>query len=275
MRAERLPDRSPAPPRGATAIPRLPAVQKQSPSGAESLELALDVFRANFRDLNLMLHLFAEPEYVFQVRELGRFADEDVPFLTQLTQRLHNHLSSLATLIDHTRNVMRGADIDSATRSAYEEQVKHDFAKSPWAGFLKDLRSYMLHYRLPATVGRWDETGPGAESISNSDVVLHLETMRDWPKWSERARAFVDSQGPVARLLPLVSRYSDQVFKLLWLAPGRTPQGGNAWGIAADTTPARLVGRCSRWTLPSRPWTIVASLVGRRRALALSRASVA
>jgi hypothetical protein len=42
--------------------------------------------------------------------------------------------------------------------------------------------------------------------------------MNDWPKWSERARAFIDSEGPVTRLLPLVSRYADTVFQLYgWL----------------------------------------------------------
>lgn len=193
-------------------------VPQQVPTGAESLELVLELFRANFRDLNLMLHRFGDPEYVFQVRELGRFADEDVPFSTQLTQRLHNYLSSLATLIDHTRRVMRGTEVDPAIREAYEEQVRRDFEESPSAGFLKDLRNYMLHYSLPATVIRWDETGPDASSISNSDVDLHLDVMKDWPKWSERARAFIDSEGPVTRLLPLVSRYADRVFELYgWL----------------------------------------------------------
>jgi hypothetical protein len=64
------------------------------------------------------------------------FADEDVPFSSQLTQRLHNRLSSLATLIDHTRRVMRGTEVDLAIREAYEEQVLCDFEESPSAGIL-------------------------------------------------------------------------------------------------------------------------------------------
>jgi hypothetical protein len=82
------------------------------------------------------------------------FADEDVPFSSQLTQRLHNRLSSLATLIDHTRRVMRGTEVDLAIREAYEEQVLMRLRGVAVRGDSEGLRNYMLRYSPRGVIRR-------------------------------------------------------------------------------------------------------------------------
>jgi len=98
--------------------------------------------------------------------------------------------------------------------------VQQSFREVPRAVFVRQLRNYMLHYRLPTTIASWDETGEGAEAISNSDVVLELAPMRDWDGWSAASKTFMDQEGSRTRLLPLISRYADSVFALYaWLLP--------------------------------------------------------
>jgi hypothetical protein len=188
--------------------------------GSQSLTLMLEIFRANFRDINLNLHRFGDPEYVFQVRETGRFVEDDVLFSTRLAQWLFNYLSSVASLVDHTRNTIRASGLDQDTRDAYDTRIHTLFRDSSQAAFLRQLRNYMLHYRLPTTIARWDETGEGSSGISNSDVILELESMRDWDGWSSASNTFMQAEGSRTRLLPLVSRYADAVFALYrWLLP--------------------------------------------------------
>lgn len=189
-------------------------------TGSQSLAQMLEIFKANFRDINLMLHRFGDAEYVFQVRETGRFVEDDVLFSTRLAQWLFNYLSSLAALVDHTRNTIQASALAVDRREEYDRRVQKNFRDSPRASFLKQLRNYMLHDRLPTTIARWDETGEGSDDISNSDVMLELGSMTQWDGWSPASRAFMESEGSRTRLLPLVSRYADAVFALYgWLLP--------------------------------------------------------
>lgn len=189
-------------------------------SASQSLTLMLEIFRANFREINLNLHRFGDAEYVLQVRETGRSVEDDVLFSTRLAQWLFNFLSSVASLVDHTRNTIRASSLDQETRDEYDKRVQMLFQDSTQAAFLRQLRNYMLHYRLPTTIARWDETGEGSSSISNSDVILDLVSMRGWDGWSSASKTFMQAEGSRTRLLPLVSRYSDAVFALYrWLLP--------------------------------------------------------
>lgn len=189
-------------------------------SGSQSLGHMLDIFKANFRDINLMLHKFADPKYVFQVRETGRFVEDDVAFSTRLAQWLFNYLSSVAALADHARNTVAASSMTQEIQEEYDQRVQDSFRDEPRAVFLRQLRNYMLHYRLPTTISTWDETGKESESISNSDVMLELDSMREWDGWSPAAKTFMQNEGSRTRLLPLVSRYADSVFALYrWLLP--------------------------------------------------------
>ena len=189
-------------------------------SGSQSLEAVVNIFRANFRDINLLLHQFTDSDYVFQVRETGRFVDDDIPFETRLAQYLFNYLSALSSLVDHTRNIVRQSPLPAETRAEYDRRVQEAFRDSSRAAFLKDLRNYMLHYRLPASVASWEEAHGDSRDVSDGEVILELDAMKDWERWSKESRVFMDGAGPRARLLPLVSQYADAVFALYrWLIP--------------------------------------------------------
>jgi hypothetical protein len=189
-------------------------------SGSQSLGQMLDIFKANFSDINLMLHKFADPEYVYQVRETGRFIEDGVAFSTRLAQWLFNYLSSVAALADHARNTVAASPLVQEIRDEYDQRVQDNFRDEPRSVFLRQLRNYMLHYRLPTTIASWDETGRGSESITNSDVMLELDSMSEWDGWSVAAKTFMQKEGSGTRLLPLVSRYADSVFALYaWLLP--------------------------------------------------------
>jgi hypothetical protein len=67
-------------------------------------------------------------------------------FIAEVTQRLHNYLASVATVVEHSRRIMRGRtdDIDVEFRRRLEMMLK-----SGEHYFMIDLRNMTMHYGLP------------------------------------------------------------------------------------------------------------------------------
>lgn len=60
----------------------------------------------------------------------------------------HNYLCSVISLIDHTRVYIKRLHIEENVNE-YQEKIKGTFIENPICVFVKDLRQYIQHYRIP------------------------------------------------------------------------------------------------------------------------------
>ena len=121
-------------------------------------------------------------------------------FQNHLIRYFHNFLAGAKTVVEHTRNMMRSAEISEEHRTAYQAQVDAIFADS-LSKFIEDFRNYMMHFGLPNLVHIC--------SLPNErwEVVIDMARLQAWDGWTARSRQFIQSQPERIRLYALVEIY--------------------------------------------------------------------
>lgn len=145
--------------------------------------------------------------------ETGSFTDiardqrrskEYKDYRNHLTRYFHNYLAGAKTLIDHTRVMMRSSHISEEHREAYQKQIELIFSDD-LSKFVGDFRNYTLHRGLP----------PISHCYTVADekweVALELSALKNWKKWTERSRNFLDAHPDKIRLSWLVASYTKNV----------------------------------------------------------------
>jgi hypothetical protein len=84
-----------------------------------------------------------------------RHRERHQAFLDECERLLHNALSAVHSRVDLLRTFISRYVAESTPTLAteYRLRVDSDFVENPIHNFLTGLRNYMLHERLPATVG--------------------------------------------------------------------------------------------------------------------------
>lgn len=128
-------------------------------------------------------------------------------FENHLIRYVHNFLAAAKTLVDHTRNMMRSADIVEAHRAAYQAEVNSNFL-DPLSRFIGDFRNYTLHFGLPKLVHTY--------SVDDErwQVGLNLRALRPWASWTSASLEFIQSQPDRIRLSWLVASYQTKAMSL-------------------------------------------------------------
>ena len=74
-------------------------------------------------------------------------------FLIDMLRPVHNFVASAATLIDHARILYNELYKPGNLMPSYPAKIAADFANDGISQFVKDLRNYCLHRRLPVMSG--------------------------------------------------------------------------------------------------------------------------
>src|ERR1035438_4822180 len=126
-----------------------------------------------------------------------------------VNRHFHNFLTSITTLVDHTRNLMREDFVKPVHREEYQNKVKAVFATDPLTQFLQDFRNYITHYAIPhiGLEERFSLTHSDPEAIKLFIDLDHLETRFNW---SSPSRKFIEMNKPKMRMLKLVDDYGSK-----------------------------------------------------------------
>jgi hypothetical protein len=130
-------------------------------------------------------------------------------FHKEIARLLHNFLASAATLIDHSRIFVNDVYEDGPFYQEYQANMEEVFARSELAAFIKGLRNWMVHKGLVPLVACL--SGKDSNDLSVSSLVLSLETLRSWNKWSARAKGYLASLHSDPELRTIISSYGDLV----------------------------------------------------------------
>ena len=122
------------------------------------------------------------------------------PFLSlfnnkNLNRYLFNFLASTTALIDSCRNTMKFYK-ETDLYKIYEDNVKKLFARNKGAIFIKDLRNYMMHYKIifPCL-------------SDNNQVSFEVYQLNEFKGWTSLSKEFIQEQGKFVTIIPLIENY--------------------------------------------------------------------
>ena len=142
-----------------------------------------------------------------QRRTMARDTTDE--YADELVRYLHNYLTSVTSLIDSQRVVMRhcwgsGSEFETG---AYTERRKTSFGTGE-AEFMKDLRNYCTHRSIPlpgiSTKFSWAQGGP---TIMENKLTLDREKLLAWDGWTAPAKGYLRARDEKFDLLPVLYSY--------------------------------------------------------------------
>lgn len=214
-------------PRGEDAVKRRLAVERQlrtHPVYIEYHELKafeqtlVGVYMANGRDLaNLLAAASENEELAIELMQNVRDRSKADAFMAVLARALHNYVASSATVGDHSRRLIERKKGPIAEEF---EQRKQEAMRNPELPFIKDLRNFMLHRKLPFMGHSFKLTRTSDGNMTmKSEVRLSVEELLEWRKWNAPARKFLESRDDDGvPLRPLIDRHALIMRELnIWL----------------------------------------------------------
>lgn len=129
--------------------------------------------------------------------------DEELGYDGEVTRRLYNYITSAATLADHCRNVMKPYQ-NTPFYEEYEEKVDK-FKSLPESIFLKDLRNYFAHHKIPSI-------GCGLTNFDNdkdfrSEALIYTSDLSDSDRWSAGSRRYIQDHFPNVYISDLIRQH--------------------------------------------------------------------
>lgn len=122
------------------------------------------------------------------------------PFLSlfnnkNLNRYIFNFLASTTALIDSCRNTMKFYK-ETDLYKTYEDDVKKLFARNKEAIFIKDLRNYMMHFKIifPCL-------------SDNNQVSFEVYQLNEFKGWTSLSKKFIQEQGKFVTIIPLIENY--------------------------------------------------------------------
>lgn len=172
----------------------------------KALDASFYVFQRNFDELNSMLRKHADVREAIRLRGVGR-KPEMRAFLYETARLLHNFVTSVKSLLEHTRIVYREISEKGEELPDYQTEVDRRFAKDPLAKFVEGLRNYCLHHELPTISSVLHFSSLPPTPVFESRVELKIDELKKYSKWSRLAREYLSSQDEPIDLLNVTNAY--------------------------------------------------------------------
>lgn len=127
-------------------------------------------------------------------------------FMNEIIRLLHNYLSSAAGMIDITRNVLNKFYEHTSLNSEIKEHIEQNIANDKLLEFVKQLRNYIVHYKIPAPTAELD-----MNNISSNDIYLDKSSLLKWGKWSAKSKSYLSDAPDKISIHALITEYHKSV----------------------------------------------------------------
>lgn len=176
-------------------------------SEMRALEATYEVFTGNHDELKKLLIDINDPAVSMYMWDNEHPEQFDL-FDREVRRLLHNYLAAVKSLVDHTRNLVRGAYAGTEFQAEYQARVDEGFKYEPVSCFVQDLRNYALHKSLPAVSAtlEFKRREEGGFHTSNA-FMLEVDKLKAWKKWSEAGRRYMDTLGAKTKLEEVIDAY--------------------------------------------------------------------
>lgn len=163
------------------------------------------IFDGNANQIRQLIRVLEDPKDPAQI--MGMERRQHLQWLFHdVNRHIHNFLTSITTLVDHTRNLMKEDFIKPEHLEEYQNKVKVIFATDPLTQFLQDFRNYITHYEVPH-IGLNKSFGSSLADAKSGELIIDLDHLQSGFHWSSPSRSFIESNKPQIRMLKLVDEY--------------------------------------------------------------------
>ncbi|MFB9407731.1 hypothetical protein [Dactylosporangium matsuzakiense] len=155
------------------------------------------VLQANVADYNRLVAQLQNPTVSFDL--------DHNDILSEAERLLHNVVTAASTRADQLRNFMTDHFADDAGLTAqYTAKVKEEFAQDPSNVFLRNLRNYITHRRLP--VAQSQETF--TQTTYAFTFTLVRDALLEWSGWTADPRKWLEGLDGDVMIVEVVDRYA-------------------------------------------------------------------
>jgi hypothetical protein len=133
--------------------------------------------------------------------------------IREVMRLFHNYVAGVKSFVDHSRNLVKLNYSSSPFISEYQLKVNERFSNNPLAGFIEELRNYILHYQHPFSIVKImsENVGDLAENPPSHKVYLYRDDLLKWEGWTKKGKAFLGKAPEKIELLTEMATYHQDV----------------------------------------------------------------
>jgi hypothetical protein len=168
-------------------------------------KISIEIFDKNYIELVHHLNIHNDSEKSFKLLSVDKRKDLHA-YQREITRYLHNYVAAALSLIDHSRNHFNDLYTDNMFPE-YQQEIDRCFKNNPLAVFIKDLRQYFQHYKIPGVYTSMEYINEKAEM----KLLLPLKEVELFPSWHAPSKIFIKNQTNDINLIDLVNEYQKLV----------------------------------------------------------------
>ncbi len=168
----------------------------------------------NAQDLTVLISSpHDDPQLGIEIMAEDQSSGARDDYFDELFRFLLNYCASVSTLVEYSRNMMKGYT-HSQFHFSYQNRIAL-LANLEVAGFVQDLRNYLLHHRFPPlSVGLHFSNVPNHIAFT---VTLDPNSLLQWKGWKSKAKSYIRGHESIV-LRQSVEDYSGAISELYdWL----------------------------------------------------------
>lgn len=171
----------------------------------EHLATSQYALNRNYHELMGLINSYESDQEIWAVENRPKLKALQREFL----RLLHNFLSSIFSLVEHTYAFRKDLD-NSELDSFYYEKLK-ELRINECITFLKDLRIFTQHYKLPFVTATLSFKKEG--NISEQKLILDKDNLLKWTRWSSTSKIFLDAQDKEIDVKKIIEEYQALIEK--------------------------------------------------------------
>lgn len=166
--------------------------------------ISIEIFDGNYRELIHHLQVHNNPRVSLELMSVDKRHLLHA-YQKEITRFLHNYIASALSLTDHARNHYRELYSKNNLFPDYQAEIDKRFVNNPLAIFIKDLRQYFQHYKMPGVSSRLNFTKGAPDFVIK--LLLPTKEMMKFSGWNSLSKKFLGDQMDDIDLLALINDY--------------------------------------------------------------------
>ena len=199
-------------------------------------DLGYRIFLANFDEWQRAIEVKCpkDPIELIQMMQNRSWVE---PYLVEVTRTLHNFVASAFTLVDTTRVVYRELYEPNKLLSEYQGELDNRFIKDGTCQFVKDLRQYCQHYRLPLLAVNVGFIVQSQDGLIHWGVPISRKQIEVWTRWSATSKKFIGGFEEEINLEAVMRQYRDKVIAFnSWFEGKQREAHADEWAYREELT---------------------------------------
>ncbi len=151
-------------------------------------------FRVNYNELSKLINIFEKDDEIIYLKNREKIDR----LLYEFSRLLLNYISSVSTFVDHVRRVRHKLNNDKIDRQFKKEL--DNISKDENIIFLKDLRNYTIHEKLPEVAANFTLKNQVNGQNNNQELGIVKEAILESTYWTRGSKDFLSKQ---AKMIPI------------------------------------------------------------------------